>query len=157
MFAYDFSIQKIYRFQPMSNSRLAKQTRRPVSHRSRRNRDYKGMWVRLGSTDLMAGKVMFLRSNQGDRLDGNDSVAVLFEVIWSALKSWSGATILGAFLHSYVCQEKPSSREAHSLPEITLSHSSYSQQISTTLVIFNVSFTNMLINKYNCYHCTIDC
>ncbi|GFV72373.1 uncharacterized protein TNCV_638351 [Trichonephila clavipes] len=27
------------------------------------------MWVRLGSTDLMAGKVMFLRSNQGDRLD----------------------------------------------------------------------------------------
>ncbi|GFT41931.1 transposon Tf2-6 polyprotein [Trichonephila clavipes] len=32
------------------------------------------MWVRLGSTDLMAGKVMFLRSNQGDRLDGNESV-----------------------------------------------------------------------------------
>ncbi|GFU73614.1 transposable element Tcb2 transposase [Trichonephila clavipes] len=27
------------------------------------------MWVRLGSTDLMAGKVMFLRSNQGGRFD----------------------------------------------------------------------------------------
>ncbi|GFW38875.1 hypothetical protein TNCV_4078341 [Trichonephila clavipes] len=26
-----------------------------------RNRDYTGMWVRLSSTDLMAGKVMFLR------------------------------------------------------------------------------------------------
>ncbi|GFU82549.1 hypothetical protein TNCV_2815561 [Trichonephila clavipes] len=26
-----------------------------------RNRDYTGMWVRLGSTDLMAGKVVFLR------------------------------------------------------------------------------------------------
>ncbi|GFX12264.1 hypothetical protein TNCV_63101 [Trichonephila clavipes] len=36
------------------------------------------MWVRLGSTDLMAGKVMFLRSNQGDRLDGNESVADSF-------------------------------------------------------------------------------
>ncbi|GFU59939.1 hypothetical protein TNCV_667341 [Trichonephila clavipes] len=45
------------------------------------------MWVRLGSTDLMAGKVMFLRSNQGDRLDGNESVADSFEVIWSALKA----------------------------------------------------------------------
>ncbi|GFX89665.1 hypothetical protein TNCV_3710971 [Trichonephila clavipes] len=35
------------------------------------NRDYTGMWVRLGSTDLMAGKIMFLRSNQGGRFDGN--------------------------------------------------------------------------------------
>ncbi|GFS48564.1 hypothetical protein TNCV_309901 [Trichonephila clavipes] len=26
-----------------------------------RNRDYTGMWVRLGSTDLMAGKAVFLR------------------------------------------------------------------------------------------------
>ncbi|GFV41484.1 hypothetical protein TNCV_2779851, partial [Trichonephila clavipes] len=42
------------------------------------NRDYTGMWVRLGSTDLMAGKVMFLRSNQGGRLDGNESVADSF-------------------------------------------------------------------------------
>ncbi|GFW78354.1 hypothetical protein TNCV_1379041 [Trichonephila clavipes] len=25
------------------------------------NRDYTGMWVRLGSTDPMAGKVVFLR------------------------------------------------------------------------------------------------
>ncbi|GFS92143.1 hypothetical protein TNCV_1113001 [Trichonephila clavipes] len=31
-----------------------------------------------GSTDLMAGKVMFLRSNQGGRLDGNESVADSF-------------------------------------------------------------------------------
>ncbi|GFT53619.1 hypothetical protein TNCV_3579591, partial [Trichonephila clavipes] len=36
------------------------------------------MWVRLGSTDLMAGKVMFLRSNQGGRFDGNESVADSF-------------------------------------------------------------------------------
>ncbi|GFU68194.1 hypothetical protein TNCV_39041 [Trichonephila clavipes] len=28
---------------------------------SKGNRDYTGMWVRLGSTDLMAGKVVFLR------------------------------------------------------------------------------------------------
>ncbi|GFV17827.1 hypothetical protein TNCV_3235771, partial [Trichonephila clavipes] len=42
------------------------------------NRDYTGMWVRLGSTDRMAGKVMFLRSNQGGRLDGNESVADSF-------------------------------------------------------------------------------
>ncbi|GFX21034.1 hypothetical protein TNCV_2045101 [Trichonephila clavipes] len=61
-----------------------------------RNRDYTGMWVRLGSTDLMAGKVMFLRSNQGDRLDGNESVADSFRSDLVGFKSWS-ATILGAF------------------------------------------------------------
>ncbi|GFU69042.1 hypothetical protein TNCV_4457691 [Trichonephila clavipes] len=43
------------------------------------NRDYTGMWVRLGSTDLMAGQVMFLRSNQGGRFDGNESVADSFQ------------------------------------------------------------------------------
>ncbi|GFY20095.1 hypothetical protein TNCV_2147881 [Trichonephila clavipes] len=43
-----------------------------------RNRDYTGMWVRLGSTDLMAGKVMFLRSNQSGRFDGNESAADSF-------------------------------------------------------------------------------
>ncbi|GFU95899.1 DDE Tnp4 domain-containing protein [Trichonephila clavipes] len=32
----------------------------------------------VGSTDLMAGKVMFLRSNQGGRLDGSESVADSF-------------------------------------------------------------------------------
>ncbi|GFU49547.1 hypothetical protein TNCV_1590861 [Trichonephila clavipes] len=68
--------------------------------------DYTGMWVRLGSTDLMAGKVMFLRSNQGDRLDGNESVADSFRSDLVGFKSWS-ATILGAFLPSYVCQKKP--------------------------------------------------
>ncbi|GFX47015.1 hypothetical protein TNCV_316381 [Trichonephila clavipes] len=73
---------------------------------SLRNRDYTGMWVRLGSTDLMAGKVMFLRSNQGDRLDGNESVADSFRSDLVGFKSWSGR-ILGAFLPSYVCQKKP--------------------------------------------------
>ncbi|GFW14671.1 hypothetical protein TNCV_1561341 [Trichonephila clavipes] len=62
------------------------------------------MWVRLGSTDLMAGKVMFLRSNQGDRLDGNESVADSFRSDLVGFKSWSGR-ILGAFLPSYVCQK----------------------------------------------------
>ncbi|GFV83087.1 hypothetical protein TNCV_2802131 [Trichonephila clavipes] len=55
-----------------------------------RNRDYTGMWVRLGSTDLMASKVMFLRSNQGDRLDGNESVADSFRSDLVGFKSWSG-------------------------------------------------------------------
>ncbi|GFW23783.1 hypothetical protein TNCV_1493671 [Trichonephila clavipes] len=64
------------------------------------------MWVRLGSTDLMAGKVMFLRSNQGDRLDGNESVADSFRSDLVGFKSWSAA-ILGAFPPSYVCQKKP--------------------------------------------------
>ncbi|GFV52047.1 hypothetical protein TNCV_1324001 [Trichonephila clavipes] len=62
------------------------------------------MWVRLGSTDLMAGKVMFLRSNQGDRLDGNESVVDSFRSDPVGFKSWSGR-ILGAFLPSYVCQK----------------------------------------------------
>ncbi|GFV18869.1 hypothetical protein TNCV_4757561 [Trichonephila clavipes] len=64
------------------------------------------MWVRLGSTDLMAGKVMFLRSNQGDRLDGNESVADSFRSDLVGFKSWS-ATILGAFYSFFVCQKKP--------------------------------------------------
>ncbi|GFV18871.1 hypothetical protein TNCV_4757582 [Trichonephila clavipes] len=64
------------------------------------------MWVRLGSTDLMAGKVMFLRSNQGDRLDGNESVADSFRSDLVGFKSWS-ATILGAFYYFFVCQKKP--------------------------------------------------
>ncbi|GFW65806.1 hypothetical protein TNCV_586321 [Trichonephila clavipes] len=64
------------------------------------------MWVSLGSTDLMAGKVMFLRSNQGDRLDGNESVADSFRSDLVGFKSWSGR-FLGAFLPSYVCQKKP--------------------------------------------------
>ncbi|GFV47079.1 hypothetical protein TNCV_197741 [Trichonephila clavipes] len=55
-----------------------------------RNRDYTGMWVRLGSTDLMAGKVM----------DGNESVADSFRSDLVGFKSWSGR-ILGAFLPSY--------------------------------------------------------
>ncbi|GFX13579.1 hypothetical protein TNCV_3136521 [Trichonephila clavipes] len=98
-----------------------------------RNRDYTGMWVRLGSTDLMAGKVMFLRSNQGDRLDDNESVADSFRSDLVGFKSWSGR-ILGAFLPSYVCQSGSEQR----YPRSPLRHS-YSHQISTTLVKFNVS------------------
>ncbi|GFS73690.1 hypothetical protein TNCV_1457611 [Trichonephila clavipes] len=64
------------------------------------------MWVRLGSTDLMAGKVMFLRSNQGDRLDGNESVADSFRSDLVGFKSWS-ATIFGAFYSFFVCQKNP--------------------------------------------------
>ncbi|GFV72240.1 hypothetical protein TNCV_637021 [Trichonephila clavipes] len=114
------------------------------------NRDYTGMWVRLGSTNLMAGKVMFLRSNQGDRLDGNESVADSFRSDLVGFKSWSGR-IIGAFLPSYVCQKKPPVRNRTRYPGSPLRHSC-SHQISTTLVKFNVSFTNMLIDKYNCYH-----
>ncbi|GFY07110.1 hypothetical protein TNCV_4903521 [Trichonephila clavipes] len=75
------------------------------------------MWVRLGSTDLMAGKVMFLRSNQGGRLDGNESVADSFRSDLVGFKSWS-ARILGAFSLLRL-PEKTSSREANSLPEVT--------------------------------------
>ncbi|GFX27200.1 DUF1758 domain-containing protein [Trichonephila clavipes] len=71
-----------------------------------RNRDYTGMWVRLGSTDLMAGKVMFLRSNQGGRFDGNESVADSFRSDLVNFKS-SCTTILGAFYSFFVCQKKP--------------------------------------------------
>ncbi|GFY26167.1 hypothetical protein TNCV_354831 [Trichonephila clavipes] len=60
------------------------------------NRDYTGMWVCLGSTDLMAGKVMFLRSNHGGRFDGNESVADSFRSDLVNFKS-SCTTILGVF------------------------------------------------------------
>ncbi|GFX13343.1 hypothetical protein TNCV_2907651 [Trichonephila clavipes] len=71
-----------------------------------------------GSTDLMAGKVMFLRSNQGGRLDGNESVADSFRSDLVGFKSWSGR-IIGAFSPSYVCQKNPPVGKAHSLPEVT--------------------------------------
>ncbi|GFT07106.1 hypothetical protein TNCV_1416201 [Trichonephila clavipes] len=74
---------------------------------TRGNRDCTGMWVRLGSTDRMAGKVMFLRSNQGGRLDGNESVADSFRSDLVGFKSWS-ARILGAFLLLLRLPEKPS-------------------------------------------------
>ncbi|GFW17209.1 hypothetical protein TNCV_2763321 [Trichonephila clavipes] len=50
-----------------------------------------------GSTDLMASKVMFLRSNQGGRLDGNEFVADSFRNDLVGFKSWPGR-IIGAFL-----------------------------------------------------------
>ncbi|GFU85911.1 hypothetical protein TNCV_2037421 [Trichonephila clavipes] len=71
-----------------------------------------------GSTNLMAGKVMFLRSNQGGRLDGNESVADSFRSDLVGFKSWSGRIIV-AFYSLLRLPEKPSSREAHSLPEVT--------------------------------------
>ncbi|GFT60002.1 hypothetical protein TNCV_2686871 [Trichonephila clavipes] len=64
------------------------------------------MWVRLGSTDLMAGKVMFLRSNQGGRFDGNESVADSFRSDLVNFKS-SCTTILGPFYSFFVCQKNP--------------------------------------------------
>ncbi|GFV88984.1 hypothetical protein TNCV_4911861 [Trichonephila clavipes] len=75
------------------------------------------MWVRLGSTDLMAGKVMFLRSNQGGRFDGNESVADSFRSDLVNFKS-SCTTILGAFYSFFVCQKNLHFREAHLLPEV---------------------------------------
>ncbi|GFV18715.1 hypothetical protein TNCV_4756021 [Trichonephila clavipes] len=74
------------------------------------------MWVRLGSTDLMADKVMFLHSNQSDRLDSNESVADSFRSDLVGFKSWSGR-ILGAFF-PLTSARKSSSREANSLPEV---------------------------------------
>ncbi|GFU80088.1 DUF4817 domain-containing protein [Trichonephila clavipes] len=54
----------------------------------------------------MAGKVMFLRSNQCGRLDGNEPVADSFRSDLVGFKSWSGR-IIGAFSPSYVCQKNP--------------------------------------------------
>ncbi|GFW70252.1 hypothetical protein TNCV_3337701 [Trichonephila clavipes] len=82
-----------------------------------RNRDYTGMWVRLGSTDLMAGKIMFLRSNQGGRFDGNESVADSFRSDLVNFKS-SCTTILGAFTPSSSARKTLHFREAHLLPEV---------------------------------------
>ncbi|GFU27794.1 hypothetical protein TNCV_552431 [Trichonephila clavipes] len=62
------------------------------------------MWVRLGSTDLMAG-VMFLL-NQGDRLDSNESDSFRSDLV--GFKSWSTATILGTFTPSLGLPEKTS-------------------------------------------------
>ncbi|GFU06929.1 hypothetical protein TNCV_4730791, partial [Trichonephila clavipes] len=89
------------------------------------NRDYTGMWVRLGSTDLMAGKVMFLRSNQGGRFDGNESVADSFRSDLVNFKS-SCTTILGAFLLLFRLPEKPSTAGKltcypRSIPSVALS------------------------------------
>ncbi|GFT52350.1 hypothetical protein TNCV_1065431 [Trichonephila clavipes] len=74
------------------------------------------MWVRLSSTDLMAGKVMFLRSNQGGRFDGNESVADSFRSDLANFKS-SCTTILGAFTPSSSARKTLHFREAHLLPE----------------------------------------
>ncbi|GFW30270.1 hypothetical protein TNCV_3850411 [Trichonephila clavipes] len=70
-----------------------------------------------GSTDLMAGKVMFLRSNQGGRLDVKRIRSGFFSiVIWSALKA--GPEELSKLLFPLTSSENLS-REAHSLPEVT--------------------------------------
>ncbi|GFW05926.1 hypothetical protein TNCV_3443951 [Trichonephila clavipes] len=59
----------------------------------------------------MAGKIMFLLSNQGGRLDGNESVADSFRSDLVGFKSWSGR-IIGAFPPSYVCQKNLQSGSA---------------------------------------------
>ncbi|GFW61689.1 hypothetical protein TNCV_3706241 [Trichonephila clavipes] len=71
-----------------------------------------------GSTDLMAGKVMFLRSNQGGRLDGNESVADSFRSDLVGFKSCSGR-IIWAFLLPLTSARKTLQSGAHSLPEVT--------------------------------------
>ncbi|GFU95749.1 hypothetical protein TNCV_4889381 [Trichonephila clavipes] len=71
----------------------------------------------------MDGKVMFLRSNQGGRLDGNESVADSFRSDMVGFKSWSGR-IIGAFPPSYVCQKKPPVGKRTRYPRSPLSHSS---------------------------------
>ncbi|GFY29748.1 retrovirus-related Pol polyprotein from transposon TNT 1-94 [Trichonephila clavipes] len=70
------------------------------------------------STDLMADKVMFLRSNQGGRIDGNESVVDSFRSDLVNFKS-SCTIILGAFSLLRL-PEKTSSREVNSLPEVYL-------------------------------------
>ncbi|GFU27786.1 hypothetical protein TNCV_2575031 [Trichonephila clavipes] len=54
---------------------------------------------------------MFLRSNQGDRLDGNESVADSFEVIWSALKA-GPRQFSGLFTPSSSARKPPQSGSA---------------------------------------------
>ncbi|GFU76571.1 hypothetical protein TNCV_1940591 [Trichonephila clavipes] len=71
----------------------------------------------------MAGKVMFLRSNKGGRLDGNESVADSFRSDLVGFKSWPGR-ILGAFSPSYVCQKKPPVGKRTRYPRSPLSLSS---------------------------------
>ncbi|GFV25314.1 hypothetical protein TNCV_285071, partial [Trichonephila clavipes] len=55
------------------------------------NRDYTGMWVRRGLTNLMAGKVVFLRGLLSPirvvDLTVMNPLRILFEVVRSALKS----------------------------------------------------------------------
>ncbi|GFW59124.1 hypothetical protein TNCV_2780551 [Trichonephila clavipes] len=63
----------------------------------------------------MTSRVMFLRSNQGDRLDGNESAADSFRSDLVGFKSWSGR-FLWAFSSLLRLPEKTSSREANSLP-----------------------------------------
>ncbi|GFU68652.1 hypothetical protein TNCV_308671 [Trichonephila clavipes] len=61
-------------------------------------------------------QIMFLRSNQGGRFDGNESVADSFRSDLVNFKS-SCTTILGAF-YLLRLPEKPSTFEAHLLPEV---------------------------------------
>ncbi|GFV04173.1 hypothetical protein TNCV_917941 [Trichonephila clavipes] len=58
-----------------------------------------------------------VESNQGSRLDGNESVADSFRSDLVGFKSWS-ARILGAFF-LLTSARKTSSREANSLPKVT--------------------------------------
>ncbi|GFT52813.1 hypothetical protein TNCV_206421 [Trichonephila clavipes] len=67
------------------------------------------MWVRRGSTNLMAGKIVFLRartveSNQGGRFDGNEFVADYFRSGAVNFKTHVHA-VSRSFFPSYVCQK----------------------------------------------------
>ncbi|GFV42121.1 hypothetical protein TNCV_3544481 [Trichonephila clavipes] len=119
----------VYRIVPVRGSKVSV----GVGKRER-NRDYTGMWVRLGSTDLMAGKVMFLRSNQGDRLDGNESVADSFRSDLVGFKSRSGR-FLGAFFLPLMSARKNLQSGSELATRGHPFRHSYSQQISTTLIV----------------------
>ncbi|GFU08813.1 hypothetical protein TNCV_991571 [Trichonephila clavipes] len=88
-----------------------------------------------GSTDMMAGKVMFLRSNQGGRLDGNESVADSFRSDLVGFKSWSGR-IIGAFTPSYVCQKNPPV-EYNDIARILIKRFEKAVPLSTRLQLFS--------------------
>ncbi|GFX98644.1 hypothetical protein TNCV_1502221 [Trichonephila clavipes] len=90
------------------------------------------MWVRLGSTDLMAGKVMFLRSNQGDRLDDSNE-SKMADSFRSDLVGFKAGPrqFSGLFLPSYVCQKKPP------VGSQSIKHSSLSEVTPQSLLLFS--------------------
>ncbi|GFU98766.1 hypothetical protein TNCV_1214821 [Trichonephila clavipes] len=73
----------------------------------RGNRDYTGMWVRRGSTNLMAGKVVFLRGLLSPirvvDLTVMNPLRIFFEVVRSALKART--CHFSRLFPSYICQK----------------------------------------------------
>ncbi|GFT54295.1 hypothetical protein TNCV_2467911 [Trichonephila clavipes] len=76
------------------------------------------MWVRRGSTNLMAGKVVFLRGLLSPirvvDLTVMNPLRILFEEVRSALKART--CHFSRLFPSYICQKKTSRLEANSLP-----------------------------------------